>query len=132
MRKFRAILTATAVAGLLIASAVTPSDAARRHAHVRHRGGGFDGIWSVVISTAFGSCGTYRASVQIAGGRVESAGGDFDVSGSVSGSGATAVRVSSSVGSASGYGRLRGSYGSGRWRSSGGECAGSWSASRRG
>jgi hypothetical protein len=112
---------------MLSTIAVEPSAAAPREG----RGRGFDGVWSVLISTAYGNCGSYRAAVEIAGGRVASAGGDYAVSGYVSPSGSVAVTVSSGAGTATGYGALRGSYGGGRWRSSGGECAGSWSASRR-
>jgi len=121
------IVSAAAVA--LAALSALPADAASQ----RHpRRSPFDGLWSVLISTSRGSCGSYRAAVQIVGGRVLPAGGDFNANGSVSANGATAVIVSSALGSASGYGRLRGSQGAGRWNSAGGECAGGWSAVRRG
>jgi len=128
MRKLGVMIAAIVVA-TLFAAAVTTTDAAPRRAPAR--GGGFDGIWSVSIVTSYGSCGTYRYSVRIAGGRVESM-GDYSLSGYVSPSGGVSVTVSSGAGSASGSGRLHGSSGGGRWRSSGGECAGSWYASRRG
>jgi hypothetical protein len=133
MRKYGGFLAAFAVA-VLLAAAVTPSDAATRK-HVRAavgRSTGYDGMWSVSISTSYGQCGSYRAAVRIAGGNVGAAGGDFSLSGHVNANGGTYVTVSSSMGSASGSGRLHGSTGGGRWRSSGGECAGSWYASRRG
>jgi len=91
----------------------------------------FDGVWSVLIATAQGNCGSYRAAVQISGGRVSSAEGDYAVSGTVSRSGATAVTVIGNQGSATGSGRLHGTSGSGRWRSSSGECSGAWTAGRR-
>jgi hypothetical protein len=137
MRALGGIITAVVVAVLLTAIAPvppaasqTPSAKAKSHKYVRSRA--FDGLWSVVINTAAGNCGTYRAAVQIIQGQVVSAGGDFSVSGSVRSNGATAVTVSSMLGSAAGYGRLYGARGVGRWKSSGGECAGSWNAARRG
>jgi len=115
------------IAVMLAALAAVPADAATR----KHRSP-FDGLWSVLISTSRGSCGSYRAAVQIIGGRVMPAGGDFNASGAVSANGHAAVMVSSALGSASGSGRLHGTQGAGRWSSAGGECAGGWSALRRG
>jgi hypothetical protein len=63
---------------------------------------------------------------------VEGGDGDYSLYGSVSGGGEARVMVSNSMGSAVGYGRLHGSAGGGQWSTSGNECAGSWSASRRG
>ena len=131
----RAVFAVAVTAMLAAAVAVpSPSDAAPRHARAV-RGGGthsFDGEWSVSISTSYGNCGSYRAGIRIAGGRVYATGGDFNASGAVNGSGGISVRVSSSQGSAYGSGRLRGSQGGGRWRTNSGECGGSWYASRRG
>lgn len=121
---------AVALTAVLAAMMAVPSDAAPRHA----RAGGshsFDGDWSVAIATSYGNCGSYRAGVRIVGGRVYSSGGDFNASGSVNGSGGISVRVSSSQGSAYGSGRLGRSSGGGRWRTTSGECGGSWYASRR-
>jgi hypothetical protein len=112
--------------------AAEPSGAAPRHRSAAPGGAGsFDGLWSVAISPSYGNCGSYRAAVRIAGGRVEPAGGDFTAYGAVNRSGAISVTVSSGAGSASGSGRLSGARGSGRWRTQAGECAGSWFASRR-
>jgi len=124
---------AVALTATLAAAVAVPSDAAPRHARAV-RGGthSFDGEWSVSISTSYGNCGSYRAGVRISGGRVYSSGGDFNAAGSVNASGGISVRVSSSQGSAYGSGRLRGSSGGGRWRTTSGECGGSWYASRRG
>jgi hypothetical protein len=133
MRKFWSVLTAGAVAVLLVAAAVAPSDAAPKEPHPADgRSGSFDGVWSVVINTSSGSCSNYRVSVRIVGGRVEGGDGDYSLYGSVSVSGRTDVTVSNSLGRASGSGRLHGSSGGGWWRSSGDECAGSWDAFRRG
>jgi len=136
MRAPGGVIAAIAIAVLLTviapvppAASQTPPAKAKSHKYVRSRA--FDGLWSVVINTAVGTCGTYRAALQIIGGQVVSAGGDFSVSGSVRSNGATAVMVSSMLGSAAGYGRLYGAHGVGRWKSSGGECAGSWNAARR-
>jgi hypothetical protein len=129
MRKLSSLFTACAVAVLLVAAAA-PADAARKH--LDGQSGSFDGLWSVVISTSSGSCNSYRVAVRISGGRVEGGGGDYSLDGSVSSSGGTVVTVSNSLGSAVGYGRLRGSSGGGWWRTSGGECTGNWGASKRG
>ncbi|MGB6536874.1 MAG: hypothetical protein WBF58_13025 [Xanthobacteraceae bacterium] len=129
-RLFRVLFVA-ATAALLVTAAAVPSDSAPRHRH-EYRVSVFDGNWSVAIYTSYGSCGSYRAAIRISGGRVEGGNGDYSVNGRVSPSGAVSVTVSGGAGSASGYGRLSRSSGGGRWRSSGGECAGSWSASRRG
>jgi len=131
MRKYGGLLTGFAVAVLLAAVAAAPSDAAPRK-RAAPAGRGYDGIWSVSIHSSYGSCGAYRAAVRISGGRVMSAGGDYSVGGYVTAGGGVAVTVSSGMGSASGSGRLHGSTGGGHWRSSGGECAGSWYASRHG
>jgi len=122
-------LRAIVIVTTAILTAAEPSGAAPRRAAA---GGSFDGLWSVAISLSYGSCGSYRAAVRIAGGRVEPAGGDFTAYGSVNRSGGISVSVSSGAGSAFGSGRLSGSRGSGRWRTSGGQCAGTWYASRRG
>ena len=74
MRTARSILSACAVGFFLTAGAVTQSNAAA----------GFDGEWSVAIQTTQGKCGSYRAGLQVAGGRVLSAPGDYAVSGTVS------------------------------------------------
>jgi hypothetical protein len=133
MRKFRSLLVGSAVAVSLVAAAMTPLDAApKKHDSSEVQSGSFDGIWSVVIDTSSGSCNSYRVSVRIIGGRVEGGDGDYSLGGSVGSSGGTVVTVSNSAGSAVGYGRLHGSSGGGWWRTSGGECSGSWGASRRG
>jgi hypothetical protein len=133
MRKFGGFLTAVALAGLLIAAAATPSDAARKHKAARS--GSYDGLWSVSILTQYGPCDrSYRYPARIVGGRVGQADNDFSYQlyGAVSKSGAISVTVSKSGQSATGYGRLHGGSGGGRWSAAGGQCSGSWSASRRG
>jgi hypothetical protein len=130
MRPFFRAFFAAATAALLVTAIAAPSVSAPRHRH-EYRVGAFDGEWSVAIYSSYGNCGSYRAAVRIAGGRVEGGNGDYSVSGRVTPSGAVAVTVSGSQGSASGYGRLSRYSGGGRWRTSSGECGGSWSASRR-
>jgi len=119
MKISSAVLTAAVTAIALGAIAVPQSHAAA-----------FDGDWSVLIQTSQGKCGSYRAALQIIDGKVLSAQGDYAVSGTVNRSGATAVTVISNQGSATGTGRLRGASGIGKWRSSSGECSGTWSATR--
>jgi hypothetical protein len=94
----------------------------------------YDGLWSVSIHTAYGPCDpTYRYPARIVGGRVMQADNDFSyqISGAVVASGAIGVTVYRAGQSATGYGRLRGSTGSGRWSASGNMCYGTWSAMRR-
>jgi len=94
----------------------------------------YDGLWSVSIHTAYGPCdATYRYPARIVGGRVLQADSDFSyqISGAVVASGAIGVTVYRGGQSATGYGRLRGSSGSGRWSASGNMCYGTWSAMRR-
>jgi hypothetical protein len=122
MRKSISVVAAATI-GLFAAIAMTPSDAVAA--------GSFDGQWSVVIQTSQGKCGIYRAAVQITDGEVVSNPGDYAVSGNVSASGVTSVRVINEEGSATGTGRLHGATGSGTWQSSSGACAGTWTATRR-
>ena len=93
----------------------------------------FDGTWSVLIVTEKGSCDrAYRYPVRISGGSVGYAGqASFNVTGRVGAGGAVTVTVSRGDQSATGSGTLSSSDGSGRWRSAGGECSGSWTAERR-
>jgi hypothetical protein len=123
MSKSRRILSAIALLTFFTVAAVRSSDAGGNTA--------FDGPWSVLIQTSQGKCGTYRAALEVASGQVLSRDGDYAVSGSVNANGVTAVTVINNNGSATGTGRLRGSSGSGLWRSSSGECSGTWTATRR-
>jgi hypothetical protein len=93
--------------------------------------GNFDGKWSVVIVTEKGDCDrAYRYPIAIKGQSLVNAGdASFDISGKVGGDGAVAVRISYGQKSASGSGRLSGTFGEGDW--SGGACAGSSTAERR-
>jgi hypothetical protein len=104
----------------------------KRNPHVSART--FDGLWSVSIHTAYGPCDpTYRYPARIIGGRVQQADSDFSyqISGAVVASGAIAVTVYRMGQSATGYGRLRGASGAGRWSAGGNTCYGTWSAMRR-
>jgi len=114
------------LAALLLSLVYTTSNAA-------HRGGGsaYDGTWSVAIYTLRGDCGSVRVAAQIVGGRVYSKDQSYQANGAVGANGVIRVSVASGRLSASGSGRLSQSSGAGQWRSSTGECSGSWSASRR-
>ena len=98
-----------------------------------HRGGGsaYDGTWSVAIYTLRGDCGSVRVAARIVGGRVYSKDQSYQANGAVGANGVIRVSVASGRLSASGSGRLSHNSGAGRWRSSRGECSGTWSASRR-
>ena len=118
------LLAPTVAAALLLAG--TPSDAARR-------GGGsaYDGTWSVAIYTLRGDCGSVRVAVRVVGGRIYSVDQNYQANGGVGANGVVRVSVAGAGRSASGSGRLSHNSGAGRWRSSRGECSGTWSASRR-
>jgi len=95
----------------------------------------YDGDWSVLIATNSGPCGpTYRYGVQISDGMVIYNGGMVSLQGRVTPKGAVRVIVRSSGQSANGYGRLTKSRGVGVWngQGTGGTCAGTWVAERRG
>ena len=123
----RSILVVT-IAGLLVASASIPSEAARRAARAR----AFDGTWSVVIYTLYGDCPrALRYSLLIYGGRVYSEDQSFQAYGAAAPSGAIRVTVAQGSQSASGVGRLSGNAGRGWWRTASGQCSGQWTAERR-
>jgi hypothetical protein len=91
---------------------------------------GFDGGWSVAISTRSGACDPqYRFGLQIINNRVVYEG---RAAGQVSPGGAVSVAIAAGDQRASGQGRLSGARGSGVWRGYGsaGSCAGTWVAQR--
>ena len=92
----------------------------------------YDGLWSVVIVTEKGTCDrAYRYPIRISNGALVNAGDSpITISGKVADNGAVTVRVSHGSKSANGSGRLAGAIGTGSW--SGGDCAGTWEAERRG
>jgi hypothetical protein len=135
MTKHGSRVVMIAIAGLLVAAAADPSDAASRKHRAAARTSTFDGLWSVSIRTQAGPCDpTYRYPARIVHGAVRQADNDFSyqISGGVASSGAIAVTVSKGGQSATGYGRLSGSRGGGRWSAGGNACYGTWSAVRRG
>jgi hypothetical protein len=121
-------LLSAAFAGLLLATAGTPSDAARR-APARTS---YDGVWSVAIYTTRGDCDrAVRAAVRITDGRVSADDQSYQAYGAVGRDGVIKVTVAAGNRSASGSGRLSQNTGSGRWRAATGECSGQWTAERR-
>jgi hypothetical protein len=131
MRKSGGASSALAIAGMVLAATMTPSDAA----HKNTRTAAFDGLWSVSILTQEGPCDpSYRYPARIVGGQIVQADNDFSyqISGVVVSSGAIAVSVSKGVGTATGYGRLVGTRGGGRWSTSNNTCYGTWNAVKRG
>jgi hypothetical protein len=120
---------AAAVVVAVAAPAAADAQTARRAAAT---GGGYDGIWNVLIVTQAGGCDpAYSYTLQVAGGRISSR-GPADISGSVGRGGAVAVRVSAGGSVATGSGRLGAGSGAGRWsgRGSVGVCSGRWEATR--
>ena len=93
----------------------------------------YDGNWSVLIITQKGDCDRgYRYPVKISNGSVGYAGeASFTVKGKVEQTGAITVTVSRGDKSARGSGTLTGNGGGGAWKTSGGECSGTWVAERR-
>src|ERR1700745_401909 len=124
MKGLSPLLLAPTLAAVLLL-AYTPTNAAHRG-----RGSAYDGTWSVAIYTLRGDCGSVRVAAQIVGGRVYSKDQSYQANGAVGANGVIRVSVASGRLSASGSGRLSQSSGAGQWRSSTGECSGSWSASR--
>jgi hypothetical protein len=123
MRKLGGGVTAAAIAAAHVA--VIPFAARAANS--------YDGLWSVTIYTQAGNCpSSLRYGVRVARGRVLADGQSYQVNGSVAPNGATRVTVSEQGQSASGTGRLSGNAGAGRWRTSTGQCAGQWTAERRG
>jgi hypothetical protein len=126
MKNLSRLFLLSTLAALLLGFASTPSDAARRVG-----GSAYDGTWSVAIYTQRGACGSVRVAVRIVGGRVYSEDQSYQANGGVGANGVVRVSVAGAGRSASGSGRLSRNTGAGRWRSSRGECSGTWSASRR-
>ncbi len=118
----RAVTTLAAVSVVALVGVATPTAATPT----------YDGLWSVVIVTEKGDCDrAYRYPIRISNGALANAGDTaFNISGKVGGNGAITVTVSHGDKSATGSGRLSRTDGAGSWR--GGDCAGSWSAERRG
>ena len=77
------------------------------------------------------ACGSLRAALRIICGRVYSGDRSYQAYGAVGAGGAIRVTLIRGSQSASGSGRLSSNSGAGRWRTSGGECFGSWSATRQ-
>jgi hypothetical protein len=126
MSHFLRPIFAASFAMLLVALPSVPSDAARRSS-------AFDGQWSVVIYTTYGDCDrSLRYSLQIIGGQIVSAQQNYQLAGAVAPNGSIRVTVAEAGRSANGSGRLVGNSGSGQWRTSTGQCAGQWTAVRRG
>ena len=114
----------------VLAAVAAPGAADARKAGAA--GGGYDGIWNVLVITQAGSCDpAYSCPFRVSGGRISTM-GPADVSGTVGRGGAVAVRISAGGRTASGIGRLGGSTGAGRWtaRVSSGNCSGRWQATR--
>jgi len=118
-------------AAALLGAIAVPGGADARTARAAGAGG-YDGVWNVLIVTHAGHCDrAYSYPFQVAGGRISSAGA-ATVSGSVDPGGGLVVRISAGGSVATGTGRLGGRSGAGRWnaRLSGGNCSGSWQATR--
>ena len=132
MNDFFRLIFVFSLAVLMVASASLSSDAAPA---ARQGAATFDGLWSVVIVTLQGSCDrSYRYPLRVVGNRVVQASADpsYRLYGAVSRSGAIRVIVVRGGQWADGRGRLTDGRGAGNWTTSGGQCAGQWTAVRRG
>jgi hypothetical protein len=111
---------ALSFAAFMVASGLS-SDAAPAE---RQKSASFDGLWSVVIVTLQGSCDrSYRYPVRIV---------RLPALRCLSRSGAIRVIVVRGGQWADGRGRLTDGRGAGNWTISAGQCAGQWTAVRRG
>jgi len=124
MTKSLRTLSAVALAAILGTLTGLPSEAARGGRNA------YDGLWNVSVQTISGSCGSLSYSLRIAGGRALPVDSSYQAAGAVSPNGVIRVTVASGGRSASGSGRLSARYGRGRWRTTEGECAGTWTAGR--
>ncbi|KQP74846.1 large exoprotein involved in heme utilization or adhesion [Methylobacterium sp. Leaf111] len=126
----RATLAVTTLA-LLTASAGV-ADAAKKKVQVPNR---YDGTWSIEVVTLDGPCDrAYRYGVQIRRGEASYAGGEFNINGRVSQTGAVRAVISRGSDAADVVGRLgRSGTGNGTWNTTGLiACSGRWNAERRG
>jgi len=127
----RAVVTSAATAATLLCMHAG-ADAARMKAPRMN----FDGPWSVVIVTDYGSCDrAYRYGVQIANGQVFYRGSSgVNISGRVSPRGEVSVQVQQGSQQATGSGQLTEDSGEGQWSGASPErqCGGHWIAERRG
>ena len=118
------------VIGIAALATMLPGNAAARAPRLN-----FDGPWSVVVVTDYGSCDrAYRYGVEIQNGRVFYRGsGGVDISGQVSPRGQVNVQVRQGEQQATGTGRLDEDSGGGQWSgaSPGQQCGGHWIAERR-
>ena len=129
MRNFLHSMFAVTIAALLVASASVPSDAQAQAA----RPSAYDGQWSVIIYTTQGDCDSkLRYSVRIVDGQVQAGEQSYRAAGRVEPNGSIRVVVAEGGRTASGSGRLTRDTGRGEWRTTSGQCAGQWTAERRG
>src|SRR3954454_21140708 len=115
------------VSAALLAAVVAGSGSAEAR-----RAAGYDGTWNVVFATRSGNCSaTNSVPFAVTGTRVSSAGGG-KVTGGIGRNGRVAVAIRVGLSHASGFGRLAGNVGAGRWSGviSGDRCSGIWQARR--
>lgn len=125
LRKQLVLWAAVAGAGVAFAGGAAAGPEAKK---------GFDGTWTVLISTETGPCDrTYNYAVAIEGGRVQqaSASGGATISGQISPDGNIGLGLRSGPATADASGRLRSGKGSGTWTLAMLGCSGRWTAHKR-
>jgi hypothetical protein len=128
MASLRRIISIS-LAVLLGATASLPSNAAS----LVRGSSSFEGLWSLVVETTHGSCpAAVRAGVRILGGQVLSDDPSYKIDGRVAHNGVVQVKVFAAGQIGGAYGHLSGEVGRGLWRTSSGDCSGTWTAERRG
>lgn len=124
------VMWCSVIAAAVAGAAMLSGDASARGARMN-----FDGPWSVVVITDYGSCDrAYRYGVEIQNGRVFYRGGaGVDISGQVGPRGQVSVQVRQGEQQAVGTGRLDEDSGGGQWSgaSPSQQCGGHWVAERR-
>jgi outer membrane protein assembly factor BamB len=128
MKNFLHSVFVATIAALLVAGASLRSDAV-----AQLRPSAYDGQWSVIIYTTRGDCDSkLRYSVRIVDGHVQAGEQSYQAAGRVEPNGYIRVVVAEGGRTASGSGRLTRDTGRGLWRTTTGQCAGQWTAERRG
>ncbi len=93
--------------------------------------GGYDGSWSVELTTTNGSCAlAYRGLINVNGGQINQSGLFMQAAGVVDGSGRVALNITKGNDRLAAGGHLKAQAGSGSWNLPSQQCAGQWRATK--